>query len=231
VRYLQILQSGIGSKEGASGRRELGQSYRTVAPPCRFYFFPTKISNTTTSSSPHRFHHQRDQPSTQNIKKEKEMPPSRSIADATRFTPTIPHAFTRSPMPPSGTSSSATETPQQRVARLREAARMSKLAQASIFDRVIDRGRVWADKAHRVVALGLISATGLSHPKLVPILPLGIDRLSGVGRMGSALRWNHHFRISRYDHVCEEAEASFRMMFPDCIVSIHPIILILFHAH
>ncbi|KAF8537732.1 cytochrome oxidase c assembly-domain-containing protein [Trichophaea hybrida] len=88
------------------------------------------------------------------------MSPPRSVADATRFTPTGPHAFTPSPSPASGAPK---ETPQQRVRRLREAAWAAKEAKAegTILDRIIDRGRVWADRAHRVTAIGLISATVL----------------------------------------------------------------------
>ncbi|RPA92602.1 hypothetical protein L873DRAFT_1831064 [Choiromyces venosus 120613-1] len=87
-------------------------------------------------------------------------PSPRSVADATRFTPTGPHAFTRTPMSGAATASVG-ETPQQRVARLREAARKAKLDQISTVDKIIDRGRIWADKAHRVVAVSLIGATVL----------------------------------------------------------------------
>lgn len=85
------------------------------------------------------------------------MAPPRSVADATRFTATGPHAFTRAP-PTVGTNS---ETPQQRVARLRGAAKQAKLDKISTFDRIVDRGRIWADRAHKVVAIGLIGATGM----------------------------------------------------------------------
>lgn len=88
------------------------------------------------------------------------MPPPRSVADATRFTATGPHAFTRTPPAPAPGPAAAPETPQQRVARLRGAAKQAKLAQVSTFDRIVDRGRIWADRAHRVVAIGLIGATG-----------------------------------------------------------------------
>lgn len=91
------------------------------------------------------------------------MAPPRSVADATRFTATGPHAFTRTP-PASPTPAAAPETPQQRVARLRGAAQQAKLAQVSTFDRLVDRGRIWADRAHRVVAIGLIGATGAAPP-------------------------------------------------------------------
>lgn len=82
----------------------------------------------------------------------------RSIADATRFTPTGPHAFT----PSSGVAPG--ETSQQRVARLRDASRRAKAEQqaGTFADRMIDRGRVWADRAHRITAVGLIAATVLA---------------------------------------------------------------------
>ena len=81
----------------------------------------------------------------------------RSVADATRFTPTGPHAFTAAPAP-----GSTGETPQQRVARLRDAARKAKDQKmaGTMMDRIVDRGRVWADRAHRITAVGLIGATG-----------------------------------------------------------------------
>ncbi|KAI5782634.1 hypothetical protein EDC01DRAFT_664348 [Geopyxis carbonaria] len=70
----------------------------------------------------------------------------RSVADATRFTPTGPHA---------------SETPQQRVARLRSAAREAKATReaGTLMDRIVERGRYVADKAHRITALTLIGAT------------------------------------------------------------------------
>ncbi|CCX07848.1 Similar to hypothetical protein [Tuber melanosporum Mel28]; acc. no. XP_002836496 [Pyronema omphalodes CBS 100304] len=72
----------------------------------------------------------------------------RSVADATRFTPTGPVAGTA-------------ETPQQRVARLREAAKKAKAEKmaGSFMDQLVDKGRLWADRAHRITAIGLIGAT------------------------------------------------------------------------
>ncbi|KAI9837159.1 MAG: hypothetical protein M1837_003120 [Sclerophora amabilis] len=100
----------------------------------------------------------------------------RSAADATRFTATGPHAHSKtsssstSAAPPSGRPSAPSpstspsimkgETPQQKVARLKDAARRAKLDQISPVEKVIVRGRVWADRAHRMVAMGLITATG-----------------------------------------------------------------------
>ncbi|QSZ35383.1 hypothetical protein DSL72_008253 [Monilinia vaccinii-corymbosi] len=83
---------------------------------------------------------------------------ARSATDATRFTSTTPHASTkpkaasRSPGPPG-------ETPQQRVKRLRAAADRARDAQISTFDKLIMRGRVWADKAHRFTTFTLIGLT------------------------------------------------------------------------
>ncbi|MCJ1367951.1 hypothetical protein MMC16_007087 [Acarospora aff. strigata] len=109
---------------------------------------------------------------------------SRSAADATRFTATSPHAYSKPPSSaftptspsrvpgssrpplPSQLNRSSTpigeETPQQKVARLRQAARAAKEAQVPQFEKVIARGRVWADRAHRFTALSLIGATGIA---------------------------------------------------------------------
>jgi hypothetical protein len=45
------------------------------------------------------------------------------------------------------------------VRRLRAAADKAREAQISTFDKMIIRGRVWADRAHRFTALSLIGAT------------------------------------------------------------------------
>ncbi|KAH8663006.1 cytochrome oxidase c assembly-domain-containing protein [Tricladium varicosporioides] len=91
----------------------------------------------------------------------------RSATDATRFTSTIPHASAK---PPSGQTvplkslpnrkpGPQGETPQEKVRRLRAAADRARNADVSTFDKVIVRGRVWADRAHRFTALSLIAAT------------------------------------------------------------------------
>ena len=90
---------------------------------------------------------------------------ARSAMDATRFTATGPCAHSKpstrasvlafaDPPPPN-------ETPQQKVTRLREAARRAKLEQVSRFDKVVAKGRVVADTAHRFTAITLIAATGM----------------------------------------------------------------------
>ncbi|KAI9820170.1 MAG: hypothetical protein M1827_005792 [Pycnora praestabilis] len=87
---------------------------------------------------------------------------SRSAADATRFTATGPHAHSKSSIPGSSPSSPQNrETPQEKVIRLRNAARQARLEKVSTFDKIVVRGRVIADKAHRFTALSLIAATGL----------------------------------------------------------------------
>ncbi|KAF2834772.1 hypothetical protein M501DRAFT_943629 [Patellaria atrata CBS 101060] len=98
---------------------------------------------------------------------------ARSAMDATRFTATGPYASSKfnSPIRPPASSSVPGETPQQKVARLRENARRAKLAKESTFDRIVARGRVWADRAHRVTAITLIAATGVAG--LVTVFALG----------------------------------------------------------
>ncbi|KAH0536196.1 hypothetical protein FGG08_006904 [Glutinoglossum americanum] len=91
----------------------------------------------------------------------------RSAADATRFTATAPHAHSKSSRIPSASPTMPSppnrqETPQQKVARLRAAALKAKEGNISAFDKVVVRGRVWADRAHRFVTLSLVGLTGLS---------------------------------------------------------------------
>lgn len=91
----------------------------------------------------------------------------RSATDATRFTSTTPHASAKPPpkkaanaIPPR-TPGPPGETPQEKVRRLRAAADRARDAQVSNFDKVILRGRVWADRLHRFTALSLIGITGM----------------------------------------------------------------------
>ena len=101
----------------------------------------------------------------------------RSPSDATRFTATGPYAasgtsfgsnVSNSPTAPSGSQiafgspASENETPQQKIARLRAAAAAAKRGHESQFDKVVRVGRFWADRAHRVTAIGLIGLTVLS---------------------------------------------------------------------
>ncbi|KAK2626817.1 hypothetical protein QTJ16_003992 [Diplocarpon rosae] len=98
----------------------------------------------------------------------------RSATDATRFTSTIPHASGKSPSKASALSRNlpsrtpgpgtapAGETPQEKVKRLRAAANRARDAQITTFDKMILRGRVWADRAHKFVTLSLIAASILA---------------------------------------------------------------------
>ena len=54
------------------------------------------------------------------------------------------------------------ETPTEKVARLRAAARTQREAQFSTSDKILARGRIWADVAHRFTAFGLIGLAGIS---------------------------------------------------------------------
>jgi hypothetical protein len=101
---------------------------------------------------------------------------ARSAADATRFTQTTPHAYSRGAA--SGTTINIAnasvpppnETPQQKVTRLREAARKARLGQESASDRWITSGRRFADRAHKVTVTGLVGLSGTS-PHLKQLLP------------------------------------------------------------
>ena len=97
----------------------------------------------------------------------------RSALDATRFTSTIPHATSKpfpSPsttpkvQPPNATPKAPGpkgETPQEKVKRLRAALDKSRAAKETPLERMILRGRVWADRAHRYTAAGLMGFTGM----------------------------------------------------------------------
>lgn len=102
---------------------------------------------------------------------------ARSPSEATRFTSTGPYASTKSSssmnfsgnpgISSSGTqidfgSAPAGETAQQKIARLRAAAALAKRGNESSFDKTVRVGRKWADRAHRVTALGLVGFTVLS---------------------------------------------------------------------
>ena len=97
----------------------------------------------------------------------------RSAIDATRFTSTTPHASAKhaSNQPsntiPKKTPGPVSETPQEKVRRLRAAANKARDAQVSTFDKVILRGRVWADRAHKFAALSLIGITCMAPLNLL----------------------------------------------------------------
>ncbi|KAK0707669.1 cytochrome oxidase c assembly-domain-containing protein [Lasiosphaeris hirsuta] len=114
----------------------------------------------------------------------------RSVKDATRFTPTTPHANSKLPeprfarpahhgssasasvpadKPPSGNSKPSGnkttkfyETPDQRVARLRAAHRRATEAKVSRFDRIVTGGRWFFDGAHKVTVVGLVGFSVLA---------------------------------------------------------------------
>ncbi|KAK5128342.1 hypothetical protein LTR85_003010 [Meristemomyces frigidus] len=102
---------------------------------------------------------------------------ARSPSDATRFTATGPYASSspsfNSNAPSFGASANAGtqidfgsapagEQPQQKIARLRAAAALARRGKESQFDTVVRVGRVWADRAHRFTAVGLIGLTVVS---------------------------------------------------------------------
>jgi hypothetical protein len=118
----------------------------------------------------------------------------RSASDATRFTSTTPHAA--KPLYPQNlgaaragqpnrvrTPGPVGETPLERVARLREAAARARAHKLTTFDKVVIRGRVWADRAHRFTALTLIGITGTipSPPARYAELVLMMSRNHGGG--------------------------------------------------
>lgn len=99
----------------------------------------------------------------------------RSPSDATRFTATGPYVSAKPSSNPTSFASNqfgtgagsqidfgsvpAGESAQQKIARLRAAAAAAKRGNESSFDKIVLRGRVWADRAHRVTAFSLIGLT------------------------------------------------------------------------
>ncbi|KAH8885414.1 hypothetical protein GQ53DRAFT_695830 [Thozetella sp. PMI_491] len=101
----------------------------------------------------------------------------RSVSDATRFTATTPHASSKAAAgsrftPPSNAPAGGaggepkgapmSETPAQRVQRLRAAHLRAKAAQGSRFDRVIEMGRRIFDSAHKATVVGLVGLTAIT---------------------------------------------------------------------
>lgn len=104
----------------------------------------------------------------------------RSASSATRFTATTPHASSKAgpsrvPPPPQAggprkpaaaparSSIPNSETPEQRVARLRAAHERAKTAQVSRFDQLLAKSRPFFDSAHRITVISLVGLTG-THP-------------------------------------------------------------------
>ncbi|KAG8529934.1 uncharacterized protein KY384_005415 [Bacidia gigantensis] len=134
---------------------------------------------------------------------------ARSAANATRFTATKPHAYSnpnpfrpipqslntpltaepgsvpRPPPPPKP------ETPQEKVARLRALRTAQRNAALPIWDRIVLRGRKWADRAHKVTALSLIGAGGMHFP-----LSTGICFFVGTFAIGDMLIHNRRKRTA-----------------------------------
>ncbi|PYH43421.1 cytochrome c oxidase assembly protein COX14 [Aspergillus saccharolyticus JOP 1030-1] len=103
---------------------------------------------------------------------------SRSAADATRFTATGPYAHSKpgaatpyklpgfmanaAQKQQSGQPGGRSETPKEKVERLRAQARAARLAQStSRVDQMIDFGRRFANKAHKTMVYTLIAASGV----------------------------------------------------------------------
>ena len=120
---------------------------------------------------------------------------SRSAADATRFTATSPHVYSKSSIPrpaqsnngtprspaqshrlpgsqPDPSSNKPLETPAQKVARLRAAHAAKRASEISSWDRIVVRGRIIGDAAHRITVLGLIGLTGVYPFSACPTLSI-----------------------------------------------------------
>lgn len=163
---------------------------------------------------------------------------SRSASDATRFTATGPHAYSKPPpsaasaMPgwpgmksrtsqtpqsSPGGSGGTQETPKEKVERLRAEARTARIKKSSSpFDRFLSRGRTWADRLHRVAVLSLIAASGMYAcvlQRLWCFYGYGMRRLASFANTG--LHWNrrrgHSYHI--FDVLADQAQSK-----PTCVV-------------
>ncbi|ROW08468.1 hypothetical protein VMCG_03216 [Cytospora schulzeri] len=102
----------------------------------------------------------------------------RSASSATRFTATTPHASSKAgssrfppplggagpskPASPAGGPVPHSETPEQRVARLRAAHDKAKSANVSRFDQILAKSRPFFDSAHRITVLSLVGLTAVA---------------------------------------------------------------------
>ncbi|KAF2761067.1 hypothetical protein EJ05DRAFT_508282 [Pseudovirgaria hyperparasitica] len=131
---------------------------------------------------------------------------ARTVEDATRFTQTNPYAakpgrtstISISDAPPG-------ETPQQKLRRLREAARIAKLGEVSQWDRIVQRGRVWADRSHRVFSFTLIGFTGLIF---VYCAASTIDMLAYNRRKRNAFYEQQKIEMIEYIRLARDAESN-----------------------
>lgn len=73
----------------------------------------------------------------------------------------IPRQGNLNPSPPPP-SPARTETPAQKVARLRAERNAKLMAEVTLWDRIVFKGRIVADKAHYVTVLGLMVFSGAS---------------------------------------------------------------------
>lgn len=114
---------------------------------------PSETFTRFTSNSPHA-----------SSKTSSQQPSSRS--SPSQFSYRAPSSQPNTPQSNTTTFSSSGppgETPAEKVARLRAAARLAKeRGNLTLADRIIDRGRIWADRAHRFGTYGLIGLTGVS---------------------------------------------------------------------
>lgn len=148
----------------------------------------------------------------------------KSASDATRFTPTSPHAYSKpasssarlsapqpnarpgpghsrapkkAPGPVTGAPSG--ETPAEKVARLRAAHAARRAAEISTFDRIVVRGRAVADAVHRVTVFGIVGLSGKSGPALsMATASLWALQLGyGLMLVHSGLCWRRHIFLLR----------------------------------
>jgi hypothetical protein len=133
----------------------------------------------------------------------------RSATDATRFTSTIPHASAKLGLSGSNQASNKIppktpgppgESPQEKVKRLRAVANAAREAQVSTFDKVILRGRVWADRLHKFTALSLIGITCMALLDWIAAIII-IYLWAKLIESNSYCWWRHSICVRGYDDI------------------------------
>ena len=93
------------------------------------------------------------------------------------------------PIDPKKGNAPPVETPAEKVARLRQARLREREAQTTTWDRLVVRGRVWADKAHRITIYTLVGFSSAYKPPSAQSPPQG-----GAMHMQHANRSVHYYK-------------------------------------
>lgn len=144
--------------------RVLALMYKISSPPplrwlklSRFFIDATRF----TAAAPHAY----SNPSSPILSSSEPSQPSQRSTGPS-YPSRVPRQsnlrFPKSDFSPPPSPSASTETPVQKVARLRAERAAKRAAEITLWDRIVIRGRVVADSAHRVTVLFLMVFSGAS---------------------------------------------------------------------